>query len=242
MTFDPDHWQPIEDRTPNLRERFNYKNPQADEIAAVIARAEKRHTVWFDSHQAPWRLVANLKDRQDIPFVREVHEFFRDRLKDRVLISLGAVEIPLSKALASAPPKVIIHVDRYDHRIGPREAPLDPFAVTQVRHEPDEPLQWNIKADMLDVLSRIPSDSVNVELDGIDTVIIPDEEYHRVLAQELVRVLRPGGVLFGNHVDAFEHLRNNGQLIERRFMLTNDFYETRIFEKTPAIAPTESSA
>lgn len=232
MSFDPDHWKPSELQSkPDLRHLFHYENPRASEIARVIQEAERHHRLWFNSHQAPWNLCARIKDRQDLPIVREMYDFLRKHLADKVLVSLGAVKTPLAEALAETPPKVVINVDRYDDRIGPREAPLDPYSVTTIKHEPDSAVEWNVKADMLDFVSRLPDNSVNLQLDGIDTVIIDYEPYHRALAQELIRVLRTGGVLLGNHVDAFDEVTRDTQLIQHRLGLVDLFRETKIFEK-----------
>lgn len=232
MSFDLDHWKLSEKQTkPDLRTLFHYENPRAHEIAHVVMEAERRHRLWFDSHQAPWNLCARIKDRQDLSIVRDMYDFLRKHLAGKVLVSLGAVETPLSGALAETPPKVIINVDRYDDRIGPREAPLDPYMVTTVKHEPNSAVEWNVKADLLDFVSRLPDNSVNLQLDGIDTVIIDDERFHRMLAQELIRVLRPGEILLGNHVDAFDEVARDPRLIQHRIGLLDIFRETQIFEK-----------
>ena len=56
----------------------------------------------------------------------------------------------------------------------------------------------SVKADMLDFVARMRDDSANFMLNGIDFASVPgSERYHEVLAQELVRATKPGGLVFG---------------------------------------------
>ena len=66
-----------------------------------------------------------------------------------------------------------------------------------------------VKSDMLDFISRVASNSVNVEIDGIDHNIIT-HVYRQALIGEILRVTKQGGLILSCGSDDIvrELLRN----------------------------------
>ncbi len=62
----------------------------------------------------------------------------------------------------------------------------------------------DVRADMLDFVSRLKDSSVNISINGIDTDLIPDDEYHKSLAKEILRATKQGGIVFGNNSEALQ--------------------------------------
>jgi len=50
-----------------------------------------------------------------------------------------------------------------------------------------------VKEDMLTFLKRLPSDSVSIFTSGVDSHVIPNNEYRNAVEQEMARVLHPKG-------------------------------------------------
>jgi|GEM_PF-2782445 len=73
--------------------------------------------------------------------------------------------------------------------------------------------------DMLDFVSRLPADSSNFMINGIDDLVLqdPTDEYQNALAQEIVRSLKPGGIIFGTNLDNSMSSRLEKLGLERKF-------------------------
>ncbi len=82
----------------------------------------------------------------------------------------------------------------------------------------DDPLELSkkmprirIKKDMLEFLASVRDGScAGIAINGIDSCIIHEEEYHVCLAQEIARTLRPGGIAFGANANALGYLEKLG--------------------------------
>lgn len=79
----------------------------------------------------------------------------------------------------------------------------------------------DVRADMLDFVSRLKDSSVNIMINGIDGDVIPPKEYHELLAKELLRVLKVDGLIFGNNSDCLNILNR---------MISNDTELQKHFE------------
>jgi len=65
-----------------------------------------------------------------------------------------------------------------------------------------------VRADLLNFVSRLTDCSVNITINGIDSDLIYVEGYHEAVAQEIMRVTKPGGVIFGNSSVALYIIRD----------------------------------
>lgn len=60
--------------------------------------------------------------------------------------------------------------------------------------------------DMLTTIAKAPSNSANITINGIDFNIVSSEDYNKALAQEIVRVCRQGGIIFGISSEALSFI------------------------------------
>jgi len=132
-------------------------------------------------------------------------DIFKDRLNGGILIDLGFGKVPLMKALATRyKSKTYIGVDRYS--IGKEDESSDPHKVMDDLSKNDIQAIL-VKSDLLDFASRIPDNSVNFTINGIDKNIIPDEDYQKALVKEMIRATKKGGIIFGFNSDAIANIR-----------------------------------
>lgn len=92
-----------------------------------------------------------------------------------------------------------------------------------------------IRADMLDFVSRIKDSSVNIVINGIDEYIISVKKYHEALAQEIFRVTKKNGVIFGNRsnclVVALKSIKNDPLLKSQYEIIKETETEIVIYKK-----------
>lgn len=85
--------------------------------------------------------------------------------------------------------------------------------------------------DMLDFVSRLPDDSANFMMNGIDGFILTgSSEYKDALAREIVRTLKPGGIVFGSSFWAVSE-KFKGLGLERLFQENESLLDREFFEK-----------
>jgi len=135
------------------------------------------------------------------PFAAD-REYLKTKLKDSILVDLGGGQGATAKEIARAyEASAGINVDKF---IGGIELnPLKDLNAESIakygNNAQTNPECALVAADMLDFVSRLPDNSINFMANGIDAYIIGlDHEYNAALAKEIVRAMKPGGVLFGN--------------------------------------------
>jgi hypothetical protein len=142
-------------------------------------------------------------------------KYFGDKLKGTILVDLGGARLCRMLSVAQMyRASGYVNVDKYIAG-GFGDLPYDPTRNqyeafwSKRRALPDwqEPkITTNIEpaivnSDMLDFVSRLPDGSVNFTINGIDNDVLghgpENEEYARILSGEIIRALRPNGILFG---------------------------------------------
>jgi hypothetical protein len=212
-----------------LKDILNYDNPNKEKYQVIIDNLERINSLkeespptdrysdlWFDLDRG---LDETGKDR----------EFFKDKLSGNVLIDLGGGRVPAMRHFAkNYGAKAFINVERFL----PDRFPVDPTVdlTDALRTEKEKDMDMLVvKADMLDFVSKLPDNFANFTINGIDSVIIEDQNYHHALAQELARATRPGGIIFGMCSDALWELEDKMHKAKLNFRNTDR--ETKIFEK-----------
>jgi hypothetical protein len=155
-----------------------------------------------------------IKNKKYIQKKEEVRAFLKDKLKGKILVDLGSGmgfirgalmpeswggKSSMQKIAQELNASVCIGVDKYTYNcecaIG---KPTDPSVDLARKEEVEEGTQTVlVSADMLDFLSRLPDSSVCITINGVDSRVIKNEEYHRALAKEIERVVGKNGVVFG---------------------------------------------
>lgn len=123
---------------------------------------------------------------------REVATILSQKLKDEIVVDLGCGSSDWGAgAIEQFNPSIYVGVDKYageniltqtDWYTGEREMQMKTAFIEQ---------------DALVFVSMLPENSVNFMMNGIDDVIIPDEEYWESIEKEVQRSLKPGGIIFG---------------------------------------------
>jgi hypothetical protein len=67
--------------------------------------------------------------------------------------------------------------------------------------------ELRVNADMLLFLQKMPDSCCSIAIDGIDRFVIQMEKYHAAVAEQIMRVVQPGGVVFGTNSRALDYLR-----------------------------------
>lgn len=133
---------------------------------------------------------------------QEGMKYFKEKLQNGLLIDIGGGAGQLMEAVAKK-----FGVDKYvnvDICIG---KPRDPY-TGYIRTEKDfsllseeerkQPMQgFDVSADMLDFVARIPNNSASFVINGIDMYVLRTEEYRKALFNEIMRATKMGGILFG---------------------------------------------
>lgn len=90
---------------------------------------------------------------------------------------------------------------RKNSEIGKMNYEAKEIAMEVTNHAPNEikgiPASV-VREDMLTFLHRVPDASVSIFCSGIDRVIIEDEEYRRLVGEQIRRVLSPNGAYIGD--------------------------------------------
>lgn len=177
----------------------NFLNSPREEYKKLIKKAEK--AVWNDNEILLTPFSYLLEDRLMFTHDEDVDveiDFFRKRLGKKILVNLGGIATgEFANFLGIS---TYICVDRYAY---PDDIPADPCKNVDDKTIGSTHILY-VKADMLDFISRIPDNSVSIQIDGIDNTIIPDENYQEALAKECMRVIEKDGLIFGNNSTALE--------------------------------------
>lgn len=171
----------------------------------------------IDTKEGPTRWFQLQTQRQI-----EIRKTVKETLKNSVLVDLGCGEFLMESLASQFGAKGYIGVDKYFAR---GQLPIDPTknqieeliaarpnfkaSVAEARlHGTDVGFT---RADMLDFVSRLPENSVNFTLNGIDIQILGNElsrsenimdNYRQTLAKEILRATRQNGIIFGSNFGA----------------------------------------
>lgn len=230
----------------------SYDNPNKNYYQEVIRNAEEVTRDFNTPHSDHWDRLSDRPDfsEEQIEQAREAREFFRTKLKGGIVVNLGGWKSPFVKILGKEGPKEVINVDKHMHY----KWDIDGYWERREKDEPDIPIDSNrvdleenlsdgrrvkyVRADMLDFISQLPDNSVNIEIDGIDFNVIAHREYHQALAREIIRVLKKGGIVFGNVTSVLEKFQEEtpDELQRVEFKILEGRYDSKttpflVFEK-----------
>lgn len=195
-------------------ERFlSYQNPNAEVYQKIIeaetartdtVKARSRLEPPTDKHAEHWL------DKIFWEVHAELLQFIQGKISQELLIDLGGGRQATMKWLAEEfKAKTYVNVEKYL----PDKFPLNPRVniaeqLGQTPKEKETEIVF-VRADMLDFISRVPNNSANFTVNGIDAFVISSPEYHSALAREISRATKVGGVVFGINSDALWELRED---------------------------------
>jgi hypothetical protein len=148
-------------------------------------------------------------------------ELFKKAIAGNILCELGGAGGRMEFLAANMGASLYVEVDKYPNHRKNDPRPIDPtigvvkkrdFVLRRPGMEDHVFIEGiyneiHVRADMLDFISRLKDGSVNVVINGIDSFVIRIPEYHRLLAKEIMRVTKDGGVIFGNYSDSLFIIR-----------------------------------
>ncbi|MCX6761531.1 MAG: hypothetical protein NTY33_01640 [Candidatus Moranbacteria bacterium] len=204
--------------------------PYIDEMRE---RDEMPHKTFIEEYK---KLKDNPEKQRE--FAEEhINNYALSKLKDQVLIDLGASNIGglYLASLAEAKGYVGVERDKFllpttDKRNQENLTKLTecmksndiegienhlPCGMEVIREDNITPIKFNyVESDMLNFLSRLPNNSVSVLCSGLETYESYNREYMWNLAKEVARVLHPDGALIqsGGGTDGIskDYLKHNG--------------------------------
>jgi hypothetical protein len=204
-----------------------YENPRAKEYDQLITSIDKPD-IDRRLKETPigfkWYRVYKeaLGERQ----LTELMPLFQEKLKDQVLIDLGGGHKSLMLDFAERSGVAeYINVDRY--MPGLKDNTYLDVAETEQEHTRAQAVQ----SDILYFASRLPDNSVNFTINGIDDMVIGNHKYQSALAQEMMRAALPGGLIFGTGSRSLYYLHHYEGAYERKRLY--DRSDLNIFTKVP---------
>ena len=176
-------------------------------------------------------------DEQEEKRSKETKEFLPAIVEDEICLDLaGGTKKTMAESFL-APLDVNCIYYNIDMRLD-----LDGISISKV-DKVDVILE---KGDILSSLLKIPDNSIKfISINGIDDItIILNTEYHKRLADHILRVLKPGGLIFGSCSASLEYLaailrdeniaeekKKNLQIVEEKgvFFTKEDSWPTYCF-------------
>lgn len=205
----PERLATPEDCLKFLRSLLNHNNPEAEQYHRLAEHAAEVTLQMFTPYSPEWAEIMTQSDVQSV---------FKEKLSGHILVNLGGQRTPLEEFRANGKyPAVVINVDQYSitepgTNVDAGRSDIQ-FIAAATRRVGNTPV-LTVKADLLEFMSRVQSGSANIEIDGIDTAVISDWEYHSALADEILRAVPVGGICFGNKAQVLDYdlgMRLDGQ-------------------------------
>lgn len=199
-----------------LQGLLTYANPNREEIDGVIERVE---------------VTPAYNAQLDTPYSKGLDGFVEGQVEvvspinGEVLIDLGGGRNPIytSRIAKMAQAGLFIDVEKsLPGKVDPRK---DVSGELDFIKDNLPPTAF-VKDDMLDFVSRLKSDSSNFTINGIDTDIIEPEEYHRLLASEILRATKAGGLVFGASSLALQYL---AEMPDMKIVLADSRFPSRVY-------------
>jgi len=170
---------------------------------------------------------------------KELRRLFGEKLQGEILIDVGGGQAEFMQELAKkSGVKRYINVDYWNRE---SDQPLDPYVGRPAQSDyPRLPENERVRpmeailvgADMLDFVARLPNNSCNFVINGIDQYTASNNDYRKALMEELIRTTKVGGIVFGMGSDIW--LRDDPRLkdVGKKLGLDVGSYTSEaIFEK-----------
>jgi len=197
----------------SLRNFLTYDHPDRENLQKLIE---------LERQTNPGRLPQRFSDRWRDKFYdrygadrgkrpsawEKLGPFFEQKLKGDILIDLGGGDSRTIHEMADiVGVKTYINVDVGSDNDPYAGHPMPAENYWRLSNEQREiPMEaMDVYDDMLDFVSRLPDNSSNFILNGIDSYVLKNEEYRKALFKELVRATKEGGVLFGFESDIWQN-------------------------------------
>ncbi|NQU82960.1 MAG: hypothetical protein HQ539_03350 [Parcubacteria group bacterium] len=205
----------IEQKIFKIEDLFDPERSVSNEYKQIIKNGESKNVYLKTKYSEYWGDF--LRNPDSAP---NASDFFREHIQGSMLVDLGGGGYSTHKGsmmfdLAGIfDAKAYISVDKFaygENSEYDKSAPVDRMGRKgNVRRD----LRcFYIQSDMLEFVSKMKDNSVNFALNGIDSYVIGDEEYHTALAKEIARATRSDGIVFGVNSDISYLLNHNSEFL-----------------------------
>ena len=197
----------------DLHNLLTYDNPNLLHYQKLIERERGGRYVFIPQQfSQDWEKIyfnqwAESNKRFDPAKFEKARVYFYEKLHDSLFIDVGGGEGNWMREFAKKfGAQRYVNVDVF----GPGES-LDPFSGTPAEKIDYQGLKEQeclralveiyVTSDMLDFVARLPDNSANFAINGIDLCVVLDKEYREALISELIRAAKVSGILFGSGSD-----------------------------------------
>jgi hypothetical protein len=197
----------------SLQNLLTYDNPNLPRYKELIKQEhEETGRVWLpQTFSEEWadmyfdrRKEGNKKYNPDRKDLEKQRAFFKEKLQGEILIDIGGGQGRTMPEFAKKfGARLYINVDEHhgelegapNPQVG-KPAKIDYWRLPKSeRTRPMEAI--DVKADMLDFVARLPDNSCNFVVNGINMEVIISDDYREALIEELMRATKVGGIMFG---------------------------------------------
>lgn len=188
------------------------------ELATILKESDPETVNEFNKIVATFNAdLARIQEENDIEAVKNCHQeiekllkrelkydtkiteaFFREKLEGKILVDCGGRYGSMGGFAKKFGVKIYINVDK--HAV--------PEGKIWVR-ELDGMTEIDCGMDMLSFLAQLQPGSVSITINGIDSNLIANPDYHSALAHEIARVVADDGIVFGANSTALEMCSKN---------------------------------
>jgi len=218
--------KPFTEHTLDPQSLLTFENPRMkeyDELLARLAKERKTGSIDQEPYSDQWKLLIFGEELgRDVPALR----YLREKLKGKWLLDLGSGSGGMKDVARILGVSRYIGVDKYPGR---KESGSGYKDIVLKESANGSTIEVAVASgDMLQFIARLPSESVNITINGIDVSIINDESYYKALATEIARVTPSGGIVFGVNAEVFRYLDQSvfEPLIGSIFINDSDHTET----------------
>lgn len=179
----------------NVTDLTSHSNSKIEYYKALAKKAETEQRIisseeGFDTNfESLWDNLI----RRSSTSTEEIKDYLKKGIRNKILIDIAG-QGGLSDLARDCEAKLQVIVNKYRGGSDRTEGGLRILTVQE---------------DALLFISKIKSNSVIVAINGLDSIIIKNPEYHQVLAEEILRITKVGGLIFGMQSDALFILRRS---------------------------------
>ncbi len=176
----------IDNDGPNLNEDLSLKKKMQEVDEFLEELPENKFMLGTTPGHFSGSLAQNLETSQ------EDLQFIKEKLSGETLIDLGCGEPGYTDAHLK---ELDISLASY---VGVDKKEFDQRWVEESRKQGGFPVEY-INEDLLRFVSKIPDNSANFLISGIDEDVLRDSEYRKRLMAEIMRATKQGGLVLNYH-------------------------------------------
>lgn len=177
-------------------ETVNEFNATVEAFNGDLARIKEENDM--EAVERCHKKIENLLKRKLKYDTKITEAFFHEKLKGKILVDCGGNYDKMKAFAKKFGAKVYVNVDKHVYPEG---------QISTI--EFDDMTIVHCGMDMLNFIAQLQPGSVNITINGIDSNLITNPDYHSALAHEIARVVADDGIVFGANSTALEMCSKN---------------------------------